>query len=109
MPRIGEDDLLGGNFGFGVNAQRTWLVVLIVVAFATVKDQIAREENQRNVVGQFRQAGGDLDVQPVRKRRIFLTGRTAAQRGAVNDELRAIFLEAAPDDLGIGKIKQTTT
>src|SRR5205823_5578328 len=51
--RVFQDDLFGGNFGFGVNAQRVGLRGLVVVAFTTVKDQIAGKENKWTVGGQF--------------------------------------------------------
>src|SRR5205814_1382519 len=72
-----------------------------------VKDQIAGEENQWNIRGQFSEARGEFDVQFSRKHRIFLARRAPAESGAVDDEFRSVLMETGADPLEVAKIKQT--
>src|SRR5882724_2914366 len=70
-----QDDLLGGNFGLGINTQRIGPGGLVVVSLSAVKNQIAGEENKWNVGGQLGQASGGFNIQLPRQRRIILASR----------------------------------
>ncbi len=77
VPRIGEYDLLRGGFRFGIDAERIDRRALVVVAGATVEDQIGGQEDQRNLRGQLREQGGDFDVELAGQGGVGLAFRTA--------------------------------
>ena len=93
----------GERFRFGINTQRIRLSRLVVVSDAAIEDQIAGEKNERNVGGQFRKAGCNIDVQFAGEGWIRLTGGTCAERGAMNDELRPPFTKGPAHG---GKVSQ---
>ena len=86
--RVGQQDLLRRDFGFGIDAQRIDGRGFVVVARPPVEDQIGGQEDQRDVRRQLREQGGDFDVELAGQRGVGLAFRTLAERGAVDDQLR---------------------
>ena len=105
VPEICQHDLLGGDFGLGINTQRIGPGGLVVVSLAAVENQIAGNENEGNVGGQPGQASGGFDIHLSRQRRIFLASRAAAQRRAVDDELGSCFVKISANGITIGEVK----
>ena len=87
---LAEHDLLRRDFGFGIDAQRIDGSGLVVIARATVEDQVGGQEDQRNLCRQLGEQGGDFDVELAGQRGVGLAFGTLAERGAVDDELRLL-------------------
>ena len=69
------------------------------------QDKIGREEDERDIRGQFGQEGCDLDIEFARQGRIRLTRWASAQGGAMDDELRSPRLKGVADGCEIRQIK----
>src|SRR4051794_26720746 len=87
---IGEDNLLSGNFGFGIDGQWIDSGGLVVIALKAIEHEVGGEEEERDVFGEFGEAGGDIDVEQLREAGVSLTGLAFAQGGAVNDQGRLV-------------------
>jgi len=102
---IRQHDFFGLGFGFGVNVQRIDGRRFIVVSRATVEDKVGGEKDKRNVRGQFREEGGDFDIQLPGERGIFFARRRMRQRGAMDDELRLVFTKLPADGVKILEVE----
>ena len=104
MARIFQNDLLGGSFGFAVKMQRIRRVGLGVISLAPVKNQIRGKENELEFPPPVPRA---VCVTSTFTRRasagFFCASPTVGNRGAMDDELRLVFLKFAADG---GEIKQ---
>ena len=107
--RMGQDNLLGGGLGFGIDAERMDGLGLDVIAVAAIEDEVGGKEHEREVRGEFGKMGGDFDVDTFGERRIFLADGGFADGGAVDDELRSKAVEGAAEGGGIGEVKLAAT
>ena len=97
--------MLAGGLGLAIKVQRIHSVGFSVIPFAPVKNQIRGKENERNVRRQFCQQFRDFDVHTPCQRGILLRIGDNGDGGAVNDELRLVFLKFAVNGVGIEQIK----
>src|SRR5258708_2408367 len=60
---IGEDDLLGGELGLGIDTERIWRGGFVVVALAAIEDEGRRKENERDGGRKSGKERGDFAIQ----------------------------------------------
>ena len=108
MAGICEYDLLGSDFGFGINAQRLDLVCFNVIAFASVEDEVGGKKEKRNIGGEFREASRGFNVDLAREWWVGLTIRAFAHRRTMNDGGRILFVERAGNGGGVEQVESGT-
>src|SRR5262249_15589643 len=105
VPGIGEDDLLGGDFGFRINTQGIDGGRFVVVASQAIENEIGGEKKEWNVFGQFGEAGSDLNIQQLSEGGIGLAGLAFAESGAMDDKSGLFLVESVTDDVGVGEVE----
>src|SRR5687768_8789184 len=69
------------------------MIRLDVIAFGSIKDQVRRKENERNIGRGFDQATSGFDVGEESKFAVGLARRAFAKRCAMNQKIRALTLK----------------
>ena len=85
--------------------QRIWRVGFNVIPLAPVENQIGGEKYELDFRRQFREQFCGFDIQPARKLRIGFDSGNGADSGAVNDQLRTVFLKLPADGGEIEQVK----
>jgi hypothetical protein len=102
---IFQDELFGGNFGFGINRQGVDGVDFDVIALAAVKYKVGGEKHEAAVGGQGGEVGGGIDIYGAGSGGIGLAIGAFGHRGAMEDELRAVVAEFFVHGGEIGQIQ----
>ena len=105
VTRICENNPLGGDFCFGVDAQGIHGVGLDVIAFASIEDEVGGEEDEGNIRRKFSEQGGGFDVGFAGERGIRLAILSARHRGAVDDGSGLLLAECLTNGVGVEEIK----
>ena len=105
MPRIFQNNLLGGGLGLAVKMQADWGHPFRRNSPSPVKNQIRGKENELVFRRQFREQLGDLDIHAPRRAGIRLRLGDGTDGGAMNDKLRSVLLELAADGVKIKQIQ----
>ena len=105
MPRILQNNLLGGELGLAVNVNRIGRVRLDVISLAPVEYQIAGKENEPDFRRQFREQFCHFNVHPPCQCGIRLRLGDGADGGAMNDELWLVSGKLAADGGEIEQVK----
>lgn len=106
---ICEDDLLGGDLAFSVDAQRANRIGLDVVSLFTVKDQVGGEKDERNIQRKFGEQGGGFDIDFSGKAWVRLTFGAFAHGGAVDDGSGLSVTEQLAHGVEVSEIKVNTS
>ena len=100
-----QDDLFSGEFCLGVNTQRIRLIGFDVVTFLAVEYQIGGEESEANILREFGEVRGCVNVYLAGESWVRLAIGTPSHRGGVDYEIGFVLAEASGDGGEIGEIK----
>ena len=93
MPRVLPHDFLRGYLCFGIRRERIHTIGFDVITFCPVENQVRRKENERDMGRKFNEVSRCLHIHTLREIRCTLRIGAAADRGAVDDQLRLFALK----------------
>lgn len=96
---ISRHELFCGNFGFRIDAQRIGGISFGIVAFASIKHEISREEDEWDVCCEFGKQGCGFNIGFARERRVGLAIRRLGH-GCAMDDGGWLLLVKRPSDSG---------